>query len=64
MPGTGLVIENSEMNKTWVDISRLVRKFTCELGSKRSMSKAYALAEYEVDNCPWDPVRLLRGGDI
>lgn len=35
MPGKGLVIENSEMNKTWVDVSRLVRKFTCELGKEK-----------------------------
>lgn len=57
MLGTGLIIDNTEMNETWVDFSHFVRNLTLvgereEKFNKRSMYKACTQAEYEVDNCP------------
>lgn len=57
MLGTGLIIDNTEMNETWVHFSHIVRNLTLdgereEKFNKRSMYKACTRAEYEVDNCP------------
>lgn len=35
MPGPGLVIDNSEMSKTWVNFSCVVRKLSCALGKEK-----------------------------
>lgn len=35
MPRTGLAIENSEMNETWVDFSHVIRKLTLQLGKEK-----------------------------
>lgn len=56
MSGTGLITDNTERNETWVNFSHVIRNLTVvgereEKFNKRGRYKAYALSEYEVDNC-------------